>query len=619
MSKIKKMLALLTAFTIVLTTFTACGGSDDSGSADKSATPKPTVAATNTDDTAKSDDGTGEEAPADSGFTLSQKFDPPITLTTDRWISSEEEMTKWDENPLITWTRENLGIIWKPKFVAANYDDHNQKLTLLAASNDLPDVLADAGGSLNEYYSKGFLRVIEDDIRQWGSPMVQYLTLDQLREIMGKNAFSRVATDDGKAFAIPLTFDPLEAMGSNKLFYRKDLADEMGYDEPTNVKELEDMMQGFVDKYNKPALFAAGTMLDNHYLFTLFGVQPRAFYERDGELVYGSVQPEMKQALATFADWYKRGIIAADFDTKSFWDELKTIPLDNYMVNGGEVWFPGAYQTMIEENYSKALLWPLPLLEGANGKVNPYYIGQPMGWPAAITTNCEYPEAVIYEMNELYESYQRNDPVMRERFGNKYPITPERKPINPEEVAEKGAGAGKYDYTAEEEGPGFLNAGRASSISVAYGFKTPTFCSGSVKTILESFNKNNGDMSAIEQDLEGSALSYFRNYYLNHGEVKGFSNSTGASLNNYKYLSDGIANGTIKFDLGLGPWGFFSQALEDYWFAEGGLEDQEKEIVNKIIKGEVPVDDYDKFITDWYANGGEEILKDRRELYNKLK
>ena len=52
-------------------------------------------------------------------------------------------------------------------------------------------------------------------------------------------------------------------------------------------------------------------------IFNSFGSFPTLFWKRDGQIVYGSTQPETKEALALLARWYQEGIIDPDFATKN--------------------------------------------------------------------------------------------------------------------------------------------------------------------------------------------------------------------------------------------------------------------------------------------------------------
>lgn len=96
-----------------------------------------------------------------------EKYDPVVELTTDRYITSEDGLSAWEDDPYIRWAEVNLGIRWKPKFVVASKQEHDQKLVLLAATDDLPDVICDAPAYLvKQWQQGGFLRVLQDDIEQ---------------------------------------------------------------------------------------------------------------------------------------------------------------------------------------------------------------------------------------------------------------------------------------------------------------------------------------------------------------------------------------------------------------------------------------------------------------------
>ena len=392
----------------------------------------------------------------------------------------------------------------------------------------------------------------------------------------------------------------------------------MGYDEPTNLAELTEVMEAYVAQYNKPAYLTEnwffGTMA---YVYTLHGAQPMMFYEKDGEIVYGGIEPGAKDALATLRDWYKKGIIASNYDTIDYGQEQASIAQGNYFVMSGQVWFPGWMQPQLNENIANGELAPLPFIEGSNGEVNPFILSQPMGWPTGITTNCEYPEAVIWEVNECFESFLRNDEDLREMFDFKYPITTPQEPMNPEVVTdpEKGVGYALFNYAEDEIGPGFLNQGKSLSPGINYGDRRAVSYQNNVAAVKAAYEANGYDNDKTLAALEGSAKSFFLDNYVNHGEVKGNSIATKNSLLNYEYISQAINDGVIQFDGGLGPWGLPLQEVTDYW---GTLEAMEREYTHKIIKGEIPLDDFDKFVTEWKANGGDEILRAKNELYQQM-
>ena len=233
-----------------------------------------------------------------------EKYDPVVELTTDRYITSEDGLSAWEDDPYIRWAEVNLGIRWKPKFVVASKQEHDQKLVLLAATDDLPDVICDAPAYLvKQWQQGGFLRVLQDDIEQWGSDLTKYLILDEYQKQSNGAGFAGYTTADGKFYALPMVLDP-QAGAWPKLFYRSDILDELGMKEPTTLVELEEVFAAFKEKYPDQAAY----VLDDYFfglassVFQLHGCNLNTYYEKDGQIVFGSIQPEAKDALATLRD-----------------------------------------------------------------------------------------------------------------------------------------------------------------------------------------------------------------------------------------------------------------------------------------------------------------------------
>mgnify|MGYP000849597849 FL=1 len=221
------------------------------------------------------------------------KYEPKITLTTTRTVSSADQMDAWKQNPYIVWCEEKLGIIWEAKYVAASENDHITQLTLLASSNDLPDVLADGAEIFPTLYKNGHIRVIEDDINQYGSEMVKFI-FKEYKDTLGLDGVANKINDDGKLYCIPHVLDPTEAGAYETLYIRMDLVSELGFDKPTNLQELEEVMEAFKAAYpdDYPYRTEASTWGTSGMIFSLYGVSPGWYYDPDGDgkYTYGSIE-----------------------------------------------------------------------------------------------------------------------------------------------------------------------------------------------------------------------------------------------------------------------------------------------------------------------------------------
>lgn len=546
-----------------------------------------------------------------------EKYDPVIELTTDRYITSEDGLSAWEDDPYIRWAEENLGIRWKPKFVVASKKEHDQKLVLLAATDDLPDVICDAPAYLVKQWQRdGFLRVLQDDIEQWGSDLTKYLILDEYQKQSNGAGFAGYTTPEGKFYALPMVLDP-QAGAWPKLFYRSDILDELGMKEPTTIAGLEEVFAAFKQKYPDQAAY----MLDDYFfglassVFQLHGCQLNTYYEKDGQIVFGSIQPEAKETLATLRDWYKKGYIAKDFDTMKYETEQTRFSEGNYFIVSAEQWFPKWMMPKLNAKKSNAKLTPLPQLKDRNGKMNTYYSQFYIQYPAVVSKTCKNPEAVIKEMNILYESGMRNEKDLRERgFSFRWPETQVQRPINLDEVKAKGINAAKYNYTAEEQGPHFLNAGPTNPVGILYGngnSRALSTAKAQATSVLQVLLDNNYDMDATLGALPVEQKTWFDMTFISNPEAMGNPWGCEATLKNTIQLGEMLESGLAVTD---GGWtqAYMGQCADDYGVQ---LEDLEREYFVQIVTGERPLDDFDKFVTVWRENGGDEILNEKNEAF----
>ena len=149
-------------------------------------------------------------------------------------------------------------------------------------------------------------------------------------ESYGDNNPINTVTFDGKIMAIPKT---QLSDGQDFLWLRKDWLDNLILEEPSSLDEVADVLRAFVNddpdgdgQANTVGLAALSTVygdypnntfaIDN--IFTALDAYPNIWItDDDGNAVYGSVQPEMKDALQLLADWYAEGLIDKEFTTRT--------------------------------------------------------------------------------------------------------------------------------------------------------------------------------------------------------------------------------------------------------------------------------------------------------------
>lgn len=171
---------------------------------------------------------------------------------------------------------------------------------------------------------------------------------------------------------------------------------ECGFDAPKTMDDVITIATTFAQKYGGYALPECQT-LENFYRLALsWGAHPGIWVEQaDGTLGYGTVQPEMKEALAQYAEWYKEGIVNPNFTTLN-WDKMM-----QGMINGecGVIpfaqWFGyNPLPDLIKNQGPHAIFYPyeIPTQDGSpiQGSVSFNNNGY-----VVISKDCQNPEAVM--------------------------------------------------------------------------------------------------------------------------------------------------------------------------------------------------------------------------------
>lgn len=125
---------------------------------------------------------------------------------------------------------------------------------------------------------------------------------------------------DGKNYALPILWTL--ATQQFVVGYREDLLKKAGYDAmPETLDDMEKALLAIKNTLKISPL--SGTGIDDFsFVYGAFGVYPSSFYAKDGKIVYGGVNPDAKKALAVLSRWYKEGLIDPEFMVNKF-DNIK--------------------------------------------------------------------------------------------------------------------------------------------------------------------------------------------------------------------------------------------------------------------------------------------------------
>ena len=541
------------------------------------------------------------------------KYEEPITLTTHAVVTTNNVFQEGDSaesNGMTRWYENELGIQWKMAWTSGDGESNSQRLDLAFASDDLPDVISPSIAQLAKYVAAGKIQPLDDLIEQYASPLVKWAIRDVEEQTAG--AFFAPVTIGGHIYALPQMSDTLAWWTNN--FIRTDILEEMGCEMPTTLAELEAIFDKYIEMYpGQYPVVLSKDLQDSGNTFQTVLTACNAYMDmwmedENGELVYTSIQPEMRTALERMATWYEKGYIDPEFVVV---DGNK----ESEIVSGGDWLFCYGYWHKIATfcntwaNVEGSEISAVPFLLGDDGTCsvmkNAWYTSI-----NAITTSCEHPEAAIYALNAFWDSYYRNDVELREMLAAEgynwhYPVTEARDPINVDEVNEKYSYVAepkllwKFDYPEELVGPGFMNDYYTHG-NLTYGFYG-RLCS-------RANNDYATIAAAVKAGMDESLLTE---------EAK--QTWKGWYQSNPKMLTTFATSYDIWKDLPIKVNKFCTSDTPAMVEKNAYLQKLELECFTNIIMGTKPIEAFDQFVEDWKTNGGDLITQEVNVWYASTK
>jgi putative aldouronate transport system substrate-binding protein len=189
----------------------------------------------------------------------------------------------------------------------ASETEYTTKLNLAIASKQLPDVFMCNAVQFRQLEEAGLLADITDYIENNAS--------DLIKEVMAYSSdVLETAKRNGRLYAMPVFgYGPYPA--PNSLWLRHDWMAAAGASPPKTIADLEALMKTMMQAHPGAYGMPLNRVLDElYYLAPAFKAYPAIWITGpDGKIAHGAVQPEMREALRTFADWYAKGYLKKDF------------------------------------------------------------------------------------------------------------------------------------------------------------------------------------------------------------------------------------------------------------------------------------------------------------------
>lgn len=479
----------------------------------------------------------------------------------------------YENNAYTRLLNERLNVQNQDVFEAMD-EQYTDSVTMVIAQNDLPDVMiVEDLDELQYLVDNDMIADLTDSYNNCMSDTIKNIYGSYGRDILD------VVTFGGKIMAIPETNI---SDGPNLIWLRKDWMDALGLSAPRTLSDVEEIIRQFKEK--DPGHNGAGNTVglvcdtslcggcgySSEYtldiIFAAYGAFPKQWiYDEDGNVVYGSVQPEAKEALAHIHELYKEEILDQDFLMRTSSNLIELIVDGQCGSFFGPWWAPNnPLMQAVEQN--KDAEWQPYLIATEESGLTSYHTQNPSGKYIVVRKGYEYPEIACKIVSVLFDYLRYNDRDNQEIV----------------------------DYYKENVDP----TARPFAINVDYN-NALQICYGELNHVFAG-DKSADELNVLEYSYYEACESYLKD--AENASAEDWAAYT-SRITACKILNDGRTNKVESL-----YFGETETMVTDWW----SLENLESDTYLKIVTGESSLDEFDRFVENWYQNGGETITKEVR-------
>lgn len=479
----------------------------------------------------------------------------------------------YENNAYTRLLNERLNVQNQDVFEAMD-EQYTDSVTMVIAQNDLPDVMiVEDLDELQYLVDNDMIADLTDSYNNCMSDTIKNIYGSYGRDILD------VVTFGGKIMAIPETNI---SDGPNLIWLRKDWMDALGLSAPRTLSDVEEIIRQFKEK--DPGHNGAGNTVglvcdtslcggcgySSEYtldiIFAAYGAFPKQWiYDEDGNVVYGSVQPEAKEALAHIHELYKEGILDQDFLMRTSSNPIELIVDGQCGSFFGPWWAPNnPLMQAVEQN--KDAEWQPYLIATEESGLTSYHTQNPSSKYIVVRKGYEYPEIACKIVSVLFDYLRYNDRDNQEIV----------------------------DYYKENVDP----TARPFAINVDYN-NALQICYGELNHVFAG-DKSADDLNVLEYSYYEACESYLKD--AENASAEDWA-AYASRITACKILNDGRTNKVESL-----YFGETETMVTDWW----SLENLESDTYLKIVTGESSLDEFDRFVENWYQNGGETITKEVR-------
>ena len=359
----KRIAALLLSLCLILALCAACGSGSEiaaSGSSAESAAAEPAIASeaeapgTAAEPAAAEEPEAGaatasaeESAPEEPGEESAPAIEPveyPLfdeTHTYTIWLGTAPDLNdvvkNMEEFVIFRELEKVTNVTWDSTMVS--FMAESEQFQLMVAGGDYTDVVCKAV----ENYTGTVDQAIEEDFLIDLTPYIE----ENMPNLMGWFATypdlrKALISDAGAIGGFPKFYKEPSDISSGGMI-RADWLDDLGLKNPKTFDEMYDVLCAFRDKkgVEHPLEIAVSTGVQGE-LISGYNISS-GYYQVDGEVRYGALQPEFKEYLTMMNKWFTEGLVRDAFLSNPYMSLMDFSPLLN-----GEtgVWYGTAAQAI---------------------------------------------------------------------------------------------------------------------------------------------------------------------------------------------------------------------------------------------------------------------------------
>lgn len=583
----RKVLSIILAAALMVSAMAGCSGGGESQS--ESSNSSATTSSSSISESSDSEASVAETGEAVDPF---KKFDPPVEFSVVQSVTvGADQEDRSQNNNFLTFLEDTYGIKITHKWVTTP-EQYDQRVALSLATNDLADVMVVDMVTMQQMIDAGQVQDITEVWNTYADDLTKSLIAPE-----GGTGMA-MATQDGKLYGVPITTPVLESM--HALFLREDWRQNLNLPEPTTFDELEEILYAFVeqdpDGNGQDDTYAIGlnkNLYGDGYELTsianMMHAYPNAWVENDeGKVVYGSVQPEMRDVLEKLAQWYQDGLIDPEFTVKTPETEAELVLQEKMGAFTGAQWaqfmanaVPDLYVANTESDWK---VWGLPSIDEEPAKPIVYDNTQQF---MVITSQCENPEGPIVMLDVLHKlgAGDCRDVLPTAEDFNEVWNDWTWMPVRPESIH---GNIPKWEnvFAALETGDDSL---------VQYNYNALVLYEGQAEMEAHPEYRTSDETREGTEDL---AKDWVKGQYATR-------------FSGYVF---GMA--TEKNELGELTFDKCGAIITDTMVDSlSQLDAMELETFTRIITGDAPIEEFDNFVKQWNSMGGEQITTEINDYY----